>query len=79
MTEMSYGSWGGDPGHSGAKPMMHLQGGMASPHTQQPMTSENDMNRRGSNDSPFKGWESTVIGSGMSGGDKLNPANPIHH
>jgi hypothetical protein len=64
--------WGGDPGHSGAKPMMHLQGGMAAPHTQTPMTSEAMTGGRvGATDTaPIDtGWEAFLS---SSGGDTPN-------
>jgi hypothetical protein len=68
-------AWGGDPGHSGAKPMMHLQGSMGPVYTQTPMDSEAMTGGRvsGTAEAPVaQSWESTVIGSGMSGGDTPN-------
>lgn len=57
--------WGGDPGHSGTKPMMGLQGGMAAPNTQAPSDqSTNYMNARGQSDDPWVGWDSTSLEKG---------------
>jgi hypothetical protein len=71
---------GSNEGHEGgSQPMMHLQGSIAEAHVQQPMESDNQMNDRPqSDDMPAQGmWDTTVIGSGMSGGDNTNPANTI--
>lgn len=73
--------WGGDPGHSGAKPMMGLKGGMASAYMQAPMESDNTGPARGiptATTGEIMGWDKSVIGSGMSGGDHLNPAHAIN-
>lgn len=66
--------WGGDPGHSGAKPMMHLQGGMAAPNVQMPMMSEAMTGGRVSGDAKSEGVDPTtsIIGTGMHGGDTPN-------
>lgn len=71
MTETG---WGGDPGHSGNKPMMSLQGGMASPNTQAPITSEAMTGGRvsGTAESPGVAPTETIVGSGMHGGDTAN-------
>lgn len=63
--------WGGDPGHSGAKPMAHLQGGMAEAHTQAPMMGENSGPARGdagATTGDIAGWNTT----------SLNPAHPTN-
>lgn len=73
--------WGGDPGHSGAKPQMHLKGGMAMPHTQAPMSGENSGPARGlpeSTSGEIAGWNTTVIGSGMNGGDTGNGGSGLY-
>lgn len=62
----------GDPYHESTKPMMHLQGDNGPVYTQQPMDSENVENPRGQNVSEWPGWNTTVIGSGMHGGDTPN-------
>ena len=71
----------GDPGHEGgSQPMKSLQGGMAMPYTQSPMTSENQVNpRSAAPDNIGSTWNTTVIGSGSGGGSHGNPANAIHH
>ena len=64
-------------GHEGAaQPMMHLQGGTGPVYTQAPDDqSENYMNTRGQSENAMIDWASTVIGSGMKGGDTPNSGN----
>jgi hypothetical protein len=65
--------WGGDPGHSGAKPMMHLQGGMAGAHTQMSMESEAATLSIGTDNAPVDTvWNASTIAGGNRGGDTPN-------
>ncbi len=74
-------AWGGDPGHSGAKPMMSLKGGITGAHTQMPMESDNTGPGRGvaeATSGNIAGWNTTVIGSGMHGGDTPNRGTGLY-
>jgi hypothetical protein len=63
----------GDPFHEGgSQPMAHLKGGMESPNTQQPMTSENSGDSDGNTVTPgVVGWNTTSLGAKPG----LNPTN----
>lgn len=65
----------GDPGHEGgSQPMRHLKGGMAAPYTQMPMMSEAMTGGRVTGTAMSDGVDPTtsIIGSGMNGGDTTN-------
>lgn len=75
--QVVYGDWGGDPGHSGAKPQMHLQGGTGPVYMQAPSDqSVNYMNTRGQSSDPWTPWDSTSLDS--SGGDTPNRGSDSH-
>ena len=68
----------GDPFHEGsAKPLMHLQGGMDTVHTQAPMTSENAGSTDGNTVTPHvAGWDSTSLAASagkVGSNDKNKP------
>lgn len=69
----------GDPFHEGsAKPMMHLQGGSDTVHTQQPMTGENSGDTGGNTTTPdIAGWSSTSLApsAGSTGSNDKNKAH----
>lgn len=67
MTMPVYGSWGGDPGHTGAKPMMSLQGGCSEVHTQEPMEGTNTGPARGMPEATsgnIDGWVKSLANTG---------------
>jgi hypothetical protein len=65
---------GSNAGHEGAaQPMMSLQGSMGPVFTQMPNDqSMNYDNARPQSDTMMTEWDSTVIGSGMKGGDNAS-------
>lgn len=69
----------GDPFHEGsAKPQQHLQGGMESPYTQMPATSEAQTNPRSASvDNVNQSWNSTSLAAkpGMSPTNDKNKAH----
>jgi hypothetical protein len=72
-------SLAGDPFHEGgSQPMAHLQGGMESPNTQAPMTSENSGSTDGNTVTPgIAGWdESSLRGDRPTNGS--NDKNKAH-
>lgn len=67
MTTPVYGEWGGDPGHTGNKPMMSLQGGCTDAPTQAPMEGTNEGPARGLPESvsgPIDGWVKSLSNTG---------------
>lgn len=69
----------GDPFHEGSsKPMLHLQGGMEMPHTQQPMHGENNGDTGGNTSTPdIAGWHTTSLApsAGTVGSNDKNKAH----
>jgi len=69
----------GDPFHEGgSQPMAHLQGGMESPNTQQPMQGQNSGDTDGNTVTPgVVGWNSTSLApsAGKNGDNDKNEAH----
>jgi hypothetical protein len=76
---MSDTGFSGDPFHEGgSQPMAHLKGGMESPNTQTPMTSENSGSTDGNTVTPnVAGWQNTSLGA-KPGATGSNDARKAH-